>query len=399
MIYLFVLILLLVPVIRYDILAKSDGRENIWYFSILFFFVLVAGLRYRVGGDTLVYMSGFEQCPTLSELKYFDFERANFNPLWYVFIAFSKWINNSFTCFQILFSLVVNVSFCHFFRKYCPRYYFTALLIFFYGYYCYFNMEVLRETLCISILLWSIDFLLNRRFLWYYLICAVALFIHYSSFLMLVLPFAFLVFKRPSWVFQIVLFFAVIMLFVVVNVPQLLLSIFAGGDPRLSNSLLGEYIDASLNISGILVDLVKYMPFLGIIWLREKNDINDEYDFVPLISCAVIFYAMAISISELVRFADYLLPFFIVSMVNTLYEVWQKYEFKIRQVSYAISLAVIFVSFVNHTYYYVRDESECYPGARFYYVFIPYHSVFNPVIDERRESFLENYRGDFFIFF
>jgi len=397
-IYLLVLILILVPVIKYDLLAKSDERERIWYFSLLAVFVLVAGLRYRVGGDTLVYMSAFDSCPTFGELKYFDFERAQFNPLWYVFVAFSKWINDSFTCFQIVHALVVNITFFHFFRKYCPRYYFSAILIYFFGYYCYFNMEVLREALCICILLWSVDLLLNKRYLWYYLICAVALELHYSAILMLFLPFAFAIFRKPSWIFQIAIFAAVIFLFVVINIPDLLLSLFSFSD-RIIHGLLGDYMEASLNLGGILGNIAKYLPFLGVIWLREKNDIEDEYDFIPLVSCGVIFYAMAIPMSEVVRFANYLLPFFIVSMVNTLYGVWQNYQFKIRQVTWLVSLAVLFVSFVNHTYYYVRDESDKYPGSRFYCVFIPYYSVFNPVIDEHRESFLENYRGDFFIFF
>lgn len=398
MIYLLVLILLLVPVIKYDLLARSDGRENIWYFSLLAVLVLVAGLRYRVGGDTLVYMSAFDGWPSLGELKYFDFDRAEFNPLWYILVALSKGINNSFTCFQIVHALIVNISFFHFFRKYCPRYYFSAILIYFFGYYCYFNMEIMREIMCICMLLWSVDLLLNKRYLWYYVVCAIAFEMHFSSIMMLFLPFAFWVFRKPSWILQIVIFFTIIFLFVIVNVPALLLSLFASND-RIVHGLLGDYMEASLNLGGILGNIFKYLPYLGIIWLRERNDIQDEYDFVPLISCAVIFYAMAIPMSEVVRFANYLVPFFIVSMVNTLYGVWQNYEFKIRQVSWVVTLAVLFTAFVSHSYYYFRDESDFYPGARFYYVFVPYHSVLNPVVDERRESFLENYRGDFFIFF
>lgn len=399
MIYLIVLILLLVPVIRYDLLAKSDGKEYVWYYSLLFIFVMVAGLRYRVGGDTLVYMSGFDSFPTLGELIYFDFDRAEYNPLWYVFVGFSKSINDSFTCFQIVHALVVNITFFHFFKKYCPRYYFSAILVYFFAYFCYFNMEVLREVLCICMLLWSVDLLLKKRFLWYYLVCAIAFQMHFSAILMVFLPFAFVVFKKPSWIAQVAIFGAIILLFVVVNIPQLMISMFFGGYNNTANRILGEYLDASLNLGGILYDLAKYLPFLGIIWLREHNDIEDEYDFVPLISCAVVFYAMAISISEMVRFANYFLPFYIVSMVNTLYGIWQKHQFRIRQVSWIVTMLVLFVSFVNHTYYYVRDVSDFYPGARIYCLFIPYHSVFNPVVDDFRESFLENYRDDFQIAF
>ena len=80
MIYILVFILLLIPVIRYDWLAKSGGESG-WYYFNLVVLILLAGLRYRVGGDTLMYMSMYDEMPAMSELKYFDFDEALYNPL------------------------------------------------------------------------------------------------------------------------------------------------------------------------------------------------------------------------------------------------------------------------------------------------------------------------------
>ena len=101
MIYILLFLFLAIPVIRYDVLARKGG-EGIWRFASFVFLVAVAGLRYRVGGDTLVYMAEFDMYPKFDELRYFDFDTARFNPLWYIFTAVSRSINDSFTFFQII---------------------------------------------------------------------------------------------------------------------------------------------------------------------------------------------------------------------------------------------------------------------------------------------------------
>ena len=83
MIYLFVFILLLIPVVKYDLMAKTGGERG-WFCFNLVVLILLAGLRYRVGGDTLMYMSIYDDLPSLADLKYFDFAEADFNPLWYI---------------------------------------------------------------------------------------------------------------------------------------------------------------------------------------------------------------------------------------------------------------------------------------------------------------------------
>ena len=75
MIYLLVFILLLVPVVKYDLMAKTGGERG-WFCFNLVVLILLAGLRYRVGGDTLMYMSIYDDLPSLADLKYFDFAES-----------------------------------------------------------------------------------------------------------------------------------------------------------------------------------------------------------------------------------------------------------------------------------------------------------------------------------
>ena len=150
MIYLLVFILLLVPVVKYDLMAKTGGERG-WFCFNLVVLILLAGLRYRVGGDTLMYMSIYDDLPSLADLKYFDFAEADFNPLWYIYAAVCKSIGEDFVIMQIVQAIFVNIVFFFFFKKYSPRYFFSAILLFYIGYYCYFNMEIMREILCVCI--------------------------------------------------------------------------------------------------------------------------------------------------------------------------------------------------------------------------------------------------------
>lgn len=396
MIYILLFLFLLIPVIRYDILAMKGG-EKIWYVSSMILLVAVAGLRYRVGGDTLVYMAEFSMYPTLDELRYFDFETARFNPLWYVFAAIPRSIDDSFTCFQIIHALIVNVTFFHFFRKYCPRYYFSAILVWFVGYWCYFSMEILREVLCICLLLWATDALLEKKLLRYYLVCVVALFIHFSSVVMLFMPLLPLVFRRPNWIFQVILLAGVVAITLVVNIPALIAGMFSLGDQM--ETVITNYFDADIkNIVGKLYEIVKYLPVLGIIWLRQRNPMEDEYDFVPYISFMVVFYGLSSYLGVAGRFLNYFAPFFIVTLVNTLYDFLLEASWRIKQFSTVVSLAVVFVLSFNYMRYYLRDDSDTYPDTHAYNIFVPYHSVINPQVDNKRESYVENLR-DFAIIF
>lgn len=397
MIYILIFFFLFIPVIKYDILAMRGG-ERVWYWSSLIILIAVAALRYRVGGDTLVYMAEYNMYPKLDELRYFDFETASFNPLWYILNAFCRSVSDSYIFFQLIHALIVNCSFFHFFKKYCPNYYFSAILVWFVGYWCYFSMEILREILCICMLLWAVDWLLEKKLVKYYIVCIVALFMHYSSVVMLFFPLMYVVFKRPNWMLQLIILMVVICFTKVIDIASLIMGVFALNDQL--EILIENYLEvATKNLTGALFELFIYLPVLGIIWLRQRNRLEDEYDFVPIISCMVIFTGLSTYLGIASRFLNYFAPFFVVVFVNTIYKMFNMVEgWKNRHVSAVITVSVLFVVSFEYIYYYTKDQSDIYPDTRRYSIFVPYHTVFNPIVEEKRESYVENLR-DFALFF
>lgn len=366
----------------------KPGGEKGWYYFNLVVLILFAGLRYRVGSDTLMYMSMFYEWPKLDELRYFDFATATYNPLWYIFAALARSIYDDFTTLQIMHAVIVNCTFFWFFRKYCPKYYFSAILLYYVGYFCYFNMEVMRESLCICVLLLSTSFLLEKKWLLYFPMCVIGLLTHYSAAIMLVLPFL-LLFKRPSWKWEVVILLGVVVLMRVVNVPMLVLSLFGLNDQLIL--LIGGYIEEMRNVMGIISELLNFFPIFIFIYLREKHQITEENDFTPLMMGTVVVYALAMNVGIFSRFINYFVPFILVYSVNTVYRALY-WKFRDYQISYLLCLMAFFVLNFNMIRFYTKDMSESYPGTRAYVRYIPYHSVLNPKIDEHRERFVENDR-------
>lgn len=391
MIYILLFLFLLVPVIRYDLLAKQGG-EKVWYYTSLLLLIIVAGFRYRVGCDTLIYMAEYNTCPKWNELAYFDFETARYNRLWYVFCAACRSVTEDFLFFQVVHAIIVNCSFFHFFRKYCPNYYFSAILVWFVGFWCNFNMDVLREVLSVSMLLWATDWLFEKKYLRYYIVCVICMFMHYSSVVMFFLPLAFLIFRRPNCLLLIIILPVVIALTRIINIPNIIANVLSLNDQLVT--VLENYIEQDQkNLTGIIVDIIKFIPVLAIVWFRQINLVEDELNLVPIISFVVFITGLSTYVGVFSRFFNYISAFYIIALVNSFYQVAtldKLFENRKMYVMVAsLSVLIAFSSYINN---YVKDRSDIYPNTRMYTMYAPYHSVLNPISDNKRESFVENWR-------
>lgn len=375
-------------------MAKTRG-ESVWYYLCLVVLILLSGLRYRVGGDTMTYMALFEEIPSLSEYKNFDFFEAAYQPLWYLLNMLSKSINESFTCFQLIHATILNVSFFHFFRKYCPNYYFSAILLYFLTYFCYFNMEVLRESLCISLLLWAVPSLLQKKWLTYYSFCIVGVFVHYSSMIMLVIPLLFLLLKRPNTRLQLIILVSVFIIVSLINVVNIMLKLLPISQQFVE--LLNRYIETQRTIGGIISQLLYYIPVFGLIYLHESNEKEIKFPLLPIILGFVVINTMAMNLGAFERLINYFKPFILIYLVHVAYSIISSKKIIEYQKTYCVLFVVLVVFCFNSVRYYTKDMSDYYPNSKFYNIYTPYHSVFNPVIDERRERMRENLLFDVYL--
>lgn len=388
MIYFIVFLFLLLPVIRYDFQGKTQGLK-IWAFLELLVLIALVGLRYRVGGDTLTYIDYFDEYPTISELFNFDFSRAQFKPLWYVYNAIIKFIWNDFAFFQIVQAIIVNTIVFWFFKKHV-KYFFSAILLYYIGFYLYFNMEILREVLAICIFLLTFSLIQKKKYVEYYLYATIAFFFHYSAMLMFIVPILYIV-KDISWKTTLITAIGLFLLLSVVDVSPLLIKLLLGND--LLNMKFESYssLDDKSNYIGLITII---FPIILLMIVDKYHDIENEnipfknlmFLYVQLTVFTAFFPAM------FSRMSNFILPFYVVFILVSI----EKFNFKIDKSIFSLrGLAVRLVLFwfvFMRIYSLTKDTSDVMIGTRYYNIFYPYYSVFNPVTDVQREQFVELYK-------
>lgn len=374
MVYLFLLFFIILTC--FDIGQKKNKLFDRILYSILFLaFVLIAGLRYRVGGDSLAYQEYFNTYPNLSQLKHFDFKNEEYRPLWYILNAIIKSIDNSFILFQFVQATFVNGVIFWFIQKYC-RHKYVGILFYFLLEYTYFNMEILRESFPICIFLLSVPFLLKRKWVKYYLFSIVALYFHLSAIIALVIPFL----QRKMKVWYIV---AIIIL---VWIPFTFLNpyeVFQVFNFTLDfNQQVQTYTSLHINIYGILMQIIGILPVIAFKLIRHKCKLPPHL-FENLMTAYIIIGLFTPFVGGFARFLNYLVIISIVYIVDTIFliKVYKKYFPR----KYLVAQAFILVLFSHQTYFYVQDTSRYQKDTRLYDRYLPYYSVFDPVIDHQRE--------------
>ena len=107
MIYFITIAILIVLIGVYDFNGfKKAKYAN--YYLVLTLLILTAGVRYRIGLDTIRYMSSFENMPTLFNMTLTDFKETRYDPIFYLLSIFSKTIYPDFVFFQILHATILN---------------------------------------------------------------------------------------------------------------------------------------------------------------------------------------------------------------------------------------------------------------------------------------------------
>lgn len=377
MVYAIILIILLFGVyFEINGFIKKDPNLDILYYFILIILICLSGFRYRVGGDSLSYFMMFPELPSLAELRHFDFINAKYNPLWYVFNGIAKVIYNDFTTFQFLHAILVNSTIFWFVKKYSSKKYLliTAYFIFSFPYY---NMEILRESLAISVFLISVPFILKRDWKRYYFFCVIALLFHTSAIILFFLPFFFRPIKKIYLIIAgvITIFFSFIDLYSFVEILPL---------PSQISDKFNSYLTKEINIYGKIMQSLLFLPPVVFYFIRKRMAIQhalDNFIFVTL-----IFGTLSMVIGGAYRILNYFLIINLVYSIDTILLVLpRRFNFLVPLKAFAVS-CMLFYQF----YYYYRDMSDRFPDTRFYMLYYPYHSVINPKIEENRERMYYN---------
>lgn len=349
----------------------------------LLFLVLIAGLRYRVGGDTLHYVDTYSLMPTFSTLCSIDFEEG-YGPLWYLFCAISKFVGEDFVYLQILHACIVNLVFLFFFRKRSVSI-LASLLIYFVLYYFYYTMEILREALAVCVFCYNIDNLIKKRFIRYYLLSLVAIGFHFSALILLFFPLLYKIAQSrySNFLFLIIGGVVVVTFFVIVPTSYDLLLDYL---PIIALKLKSYSTLSFNNILGICFYAIPFVSFFIIYRISVVKNIQAGNSYVMKIFLLFLFLG---SINQgLMRIVNYLVPFAISYIVNVGSVV---FAIKGRSIKTQLFFFCGFFLLLFHkSYYYLSSTDGLVSNTRMYELWYPYESVFNPVKHRERELIYYN---------
>lgn len=361
-------------------------KVNLSYYFILITLVILSSIRFKVGGDSMVYYDKFNENPTFYELFSFNFKDAVYNPSWYIFNGIAKGINNSFYTFQLLHAIVVNVVIFWFIAKYAVNRY-AVLPFYFFLYFCYFNMEILREALAIAVFLTSLPAFFNKNWIKYYVLALVAMSFHNSALVVLVFP---LFYLKLSIRYQILIFIVTCIITGVLVSGNFL---FMLGLDKIfgSNSLF--YLNKEMNLIGSIFQLLKLVPVYYIYYVSKQKKLETNFD--KFIFPYIIIGIAGSFIPGVYRFMNYFAIPILIYCVNQLYVFYTR-----RQINalsfFKIQFSMVIIVFFQ-VYYLLQDQSELskVAGARKFELYLPYYTIFNEQIHDNRERiFYSQFEGN-----
>jgi len=386
MIYLIVLFLLIILSLRYDILGKTKNFV-FWYRFVLFVFILIAGLRWRLGVDTPNYLAYFYYWhPTLDKFSFTEYGLGK-DPFYVLINSVVKTLGGRFYIVQLIQASIVNVLIFKYIKKH-SSYFFTCVSLYYLSFYYSFNMEIMRASISVVICLFAYDYFLDKKWLKGYLLLCLALMFHLQTIVMFVLP-IFLFLRLNKLGIAIIFGAFIFALFVNKIFGQYLMMLSAVSDAG------AEKIDVYLNSEkygdqthNLKFMAVMYFPYIiysiaSLIYLKKYDNKNLLLRLEPLLLFGVIFVVMELNLYIAYRFVDFFKIYFILFFSELFISLIKRDCSLSRGVTFARTF-IIFIPF-----FFMISFSRYQQLARFY----PYSSVIEKKIDKKREKgFMEHGR-------
>lgn len=371
MVYIIILIYILACIWKFDI-RRQNTYKNVFYWLLCVLFILLSGLRYKIGTDTIAYMDSWDVYPTfwdgslsynLNKMSLFYPEMNRHGIAWKLFVITIKSIYNNFNFLLTFVALIFNLSIFRTIKKY-SGYQFLTILIFFLNFkFLEFEFEILRESLAVAVFLFiAFDSFVKKKWIKYYLGCIITILFHYSAIVMFFLPLIRNI--NLSFYKYVIYFFIPSIIFSLIGrylVGDLINIYFGGG------SYMTEYISRAFSKEYNINYIIQYafqpcvlLIFLGTYWKIMKNN-----KFTPIIFFSIIFMNINLIYFTAVRLISYLIIIDCIAVTPIFIHILNKYK--------SILLCIILLLIFNIPLIY-NVLSDPLIKARY----VPYQNIINP---------------------
>lgn len=377
MIYLTILVFLFFLILHFDVGEKKKNRD-LWYFIMFLVFTLVAGLRYRLGGDTVAYWHRFYDIyPQLKDFSFSDYPIGT-DPLFVLFNSIVKACSGGFWVVQLLHALFINALIFKYFKRH-SSYLFSCLLFYFIGFYFTYNMEIMRASISIVLCLYAFDFFIEKKWIKGLILWGISCFFHAQSLVVIIFVPLFLLIgfnKRTLIIFII----AYILGFSVGGFLDNNLTLLEGTVSAKASYY--ESNDAFTSGASLIFLLIYVLPtalyiLLGYRYLRKRNKLGGISHLEGLILMGLLLLVMESQVGILNRYTDYFRIYFAMFYAELFVSIIKAHKNNIKN-----SLATATIVFAPMFCLFLFFNSPSGYGRRYY----PYSSVIEKSIDQGREE-------------
>lgn len=308
-VYIFLFIATAVFTAEFDFHEGNRIHKKVCYIILCALFIMLAGFRYKVGGDTIRYMDEYSSIIPLNHLKFKDLFGQQYMPLCYLLFSICKYINKSFYCLQFIHAAILNIILFRFVyrnTKYC----FSAILVYLLWSYLEFNTEIIRESLAVCMVLLGYEYLKRGKWYVYLVFCFISLGFHVSGIISFIVPLLLRIkFNKTAVIFTILT--TNLLYFLYLSAPQLLVYLdILGAD---SSQMLARYYQEDYDVQNWHAQalfFVKWILFLGIFYYYARRYKYPNIKNIEGLLLVVICLAFMSRYSyAFYRFINYLMPF------------------------------------------------------------------------------------------
>ena len=384
LIYILLLIYLLLLFYVYDIKSYGKNRK-LHYVLSCFILIIVAGLRYRVGLDTIAYMRSFDS-PYYPSLADFSFWGDYGSDIGWVFInSLAKSIGGGFYTVQFIQAIIVNIAVFWFVRRHSPKP-FMAILLFFMFQWWNYCFEAMRESIAIAFYLFALDALITENSLKkYYLRVWPAALVHTFGFVTFLFPLIRYIKVNKYLPIIIIVFLGVFLSIgdLINDIVESMSAMESMASEKATKYLESDtYGESNLSIAGIAALVMsRIIPMLYVIFVLQKDGDDRNKVFVPYLISYILVVILRIEVPIFFRFYNYFEIMMIIAMTQAV-SVRQ-----IRNRKMATTLAwgmILFMVFIR-AYELTKPETDSLNEYKTYNRYVHYNSIFTQDYNEESE--------------
>jgi len=389
MFYLLVLFVLLFLTVRYDINGETHFRDQ-WYTTVIIILILIAGLRFRLGEDTITYIyMYYHETPNISDIDVDFLLDSGQPPLWILFTSLIKTVGGKFFVVQLIQASFVNILILNYFKKHSP-YPFACAALYFFWRYQWYSMVVMKAAIALSIILYANDYFLEKKHKKGLLLILIATGFHQSSILLVIVPFlTFLRFNILGVSILLVMYFVSAILQSRLGDVFDLFEFADGMSNKIDNYLDSDFVTQVHNTNYFIIKFFPLLiyPIISLLYVKYKCKESHILELEPFLMVGLIFQIMQFNIHISYRYVYIYLFYFIIFMVHFFIEFSKNSLRLTKPLAYVRSL-VFFLLFIVSTAFFHSMMHES---------FNPYSSVIERSIDKDREKYYTKIKVDYSI--